>query len=200
MKNKIIEALLYMQGEEGLSSEQLQHVFKLNTVNEARRLLKSFLEKFNQIERGIFVVEFNDVFKFATRDDEEVKNALSELVTVTRKRKLSNAAIEVAAIVAYKQPVTRSMVSAIRGVISDQVMASLLLMGIIEEVGISPTIGQPTLYGITNRFYDYFKLKSLQDLPKFTEFDQFVEETAEAMDEERLEEAFDLFGSQREVK
>ncbi|MGZ9428353.1 SMC-Scp complex subunit ScpB [Mycoplasma sp. 1012] len=197
MKNKIIEALIYMQGEEGISSEQLQQVLKLNTVNEARSLLKRFADNFNRLERGIFVVEFNDVFKFATR--EEFKEYISDLVTITRRHKLSNAAIETAAIVAYKQPVTRSMISDIRGVASDAIVASLLMKGIIEEVGVSPTVGQPTLYGITNRFYDYFKLKSLQDLPKFHEFDQFVESSGEFDEiEEVEEEAFDLFGSQRE--
>ncbi|UWD34091.1 SMC-Scp complex subunit ScpB [Mesomycoplasma molare] len=195
MKNKIIEALIYMQGEEGLSSEQLQQVLKLNTVNEARSLLKRFLENFNKLERGIYVVEFNDIFKFATR--EEFKDYISDLVTITRRHKLSNAAIETAAIIAYKQPVTRSMVSDIRGVASDAIVASLLMKGIIEEVGVSPTVGQPTLYGITNRFYDYFKLKSLQELPKFQEFDQFTEESGE-FDNETEEETFDLFGSQRE--
>lgn len=195
MKNKIIEALIYMQGEDGLSSEQLQQVLKLNTVNEARSLLKRFLENFNKLERGIYVVEFNDIFKFATR--EEFKDYISDLVTITRRHKLSNAAIETAAIIAYKQPVTRSMVSDIRGVASDAIVASLLMKGIIEEVGVSPTVGQPTLYGITNRFYDYFKLKSLQELPKFQEFDQFTEESGE-FDNETEEETFDLFGSQRE--
>ncbi|VEU59717.1 SMC-Scp complex subunit ScpB [Mesomycoplasma neurolyticum] len=194
MKNKVIEAILYLQGEDGLSSEQLKIVLKLNKVDEARILLKRFAENFNKLERGIFVVEFNDVFKFATK--EIVKDYISDLVSTTKRQKLTNAAIETAAIVAYKQPVTRSMISEIRGVASDSIVASLLMKGIIEEVGVSPTVGQPTLYGITNRFYDYFRLKSLQDLPSFPEFDNYNENFDSI--EEPLEDVFDLFGSQRD--
>ncbi|WP_033160853.1 SMC-Scp complex subunit ScpB [[Mycoplasma] collis] len=194
MKNKIIEAILYLQGEEGLSSEQLKNVLKLNKIDEARILLKRFAENFNKLERGIFVIEFNDIFKFATK--EIVKDYISDFVSITKKQKLTNAAIETAAIVAYKQPVTRSMISEIRGVSSDSIVASLLMKGIIEEVGISPTVGQPVLYGITNKFYDYFRLKSLQDLPSFPEFDQYNED--ENTTEEPLEDVFDLFASQRE--
>ncbi|WP_373439247.1 SMC-Scp complex subunit ScpB [Metamycoplasma equirhinis] len=191
MKNKIIEALLFIQGSEGLSSEQVKDVFKLNTVQEARRILKDFKEFFNKQERGLKVHEFNDVYKLLTI--ESVKDYISELVTITRKQKLSNAAIEVAGIVAYKQPITRSMISNIRGVISDGIVASLLEKGIIEEVGIASTPGSPILYGITNKFYDYFKIKTLGELPPFPEFNRYHDE-----DEEMLDKDFNLFDSQRQ--
>ncbi|TPE58084.1 segregation/condensation protein B [[Mycoplasma] falconis] len=189
MHNKIIEALLFVQGSEGLSSEQLKNIMKLNTVQEARRMLKDFKEFFNKLERGIKVHEFNDVYKFLTI--ESVKDYISEMVTITRKQRLSNAAIEVAGIVAYKQPVTRSMISNIRGVVSDGIVASLLEKGIIEEVGIASTPGNPILYGITNKFYDYFKIKSLGELPQFPEFSSYSDE------DEEYDKDFNLFDSQR---
>lgn len=189
MKNKIIEALMFVQGSEGLSSEQVKDVFKLNTIQEARRILKDFKENFNRQERGIKVHEFNDVYKFLTI--ESVKDFISELVTITRKQRLSNAAIEVAGIVAYKQPVTRSMISNIRGVASDGIVASLLEKGIIEEVGVASTPGNPILYAITNKFYDYFKIKTLGELPPFPEFNRY-------QDEEEFDKEFDLFDSQRQ--
>ncbi|ACF06978.1 segregation and condensation protein B [Metamycoplasma arthritidis] len=190
MKNKILEALLFVQGNEGLSSEQAKNVFKLNTIQEARRMLKDFRESFNKQERGIKVHEFNDVYKFMTI--EAVKDAISELVTITRKRHLSDASIEVAGIVAYKQPVTRSMISNIRGVISDSIVQNLLTKGIIEEVGVASTPGNPILYGITNKFYDYFKIKTLAELPPFPEFSQYSDE------DEVDEKDFNLFDSQRQ--
>ncbi|WP_429980818.1 SMC-Scp complex subunit ScpB, partial [Mycoplasmopsis bovis] len=116
---------------DGLSSEQVKDVFKLNTIQEGRKLLKDFKTFFNNQDRGIKVHEFNDVYKFLTV--ESVKDYISELVTIVRKQRLSNAAIEVAGIVAYKQPVTRSIISNIRGVVSDGIVASLLEKGIIEE-------------------------------------------------------------------
>ncbi|MGX9339563.1 SMC-Scp complex subunit ScpB [Mycoplasma sp. 332] len=190
MKNKIIEALLFVQGSEGLSSEQVKDIFKLNTIQEGRKILRDFKTFFNNQDHGIKVYEFNDVYKFLTV--EAVKEYISELVTIVKKQRLSNAAIEVAGIVAYKQPVTRSMISNIRGVVSDGIVASLLEKGIIEEVGVAQTPGNPIIYGITNKFYDYFKIKTLAELPPFPEFSRYSN-----IEEEMADENFDLFDSQR---
>lgn len=190
MKNKIIEALLFIQGSDGLSSEQVKDVFKLNTIQEGKKLLKDFKTFFNNQDRGIKVHEFNDVYKFLTV--ESVKDYISELVTIVRKQRLSNAAIEVAGIVAYKQPVTRSIISNIRGVVSDGIVASLLEKGIIEEVGVAQTPGNLILYGITNKFYDYFKIKTLAELPPFPEFSRYSD-----VDEDMIDKDFNLFDSQR---
>ncbi|AAT27962.1 SMC-Scp complex subunit ScpB [[Mycoplasma] mobile] len=188
MNNKIIEALIYIQGEEGLSSEQLQKVLKSESISSARALLKVFKEKWNNEQHGIKVEEFNDVYKFATIKD--VKDYVSELVTIIKKQRLSNAAIEVAGIVAYKQPISKSQINKIRGVASEIVVNTLLIKGIIEEVGIAQTPGNPILYGVTAKFYDYFKIKSLHELPNLKEFD----DTGEY---ESIED-FDLYSSQRE--
>ncbi|WP_434337013.1 SMC-Scp complex subunit ScpB [Mesomycoplasma conjunctivae] len=196
MKNRIIEAIMYVQGEKGLSSEQLQNTLKLDKINEARKMLKDFAIRFNKEHRGLTVIEFNDVFKFVTSKD--LKPFLIEFVSNERKYKLTNSAIEVAAIVAYKQPVTRSMINQIRGGInSDYIVGSLLAKGVIEEVGTASTPGNPTLYGVTNRFFDYFKLRSIKDLPKFKEF-EFHKSESEI--EHTEEQGFDLFGSQREFE
>lgn len=173
-KNKIIEALIFVQGSEGLSSAQLKDVLKLMSINEARKMLREFKVWFNDQNRGIMVYEFNDVFKFLTVED--AKESIENLVTIVKKQHLSNAGIEVAGIIAYKQPVTRSMISNIRGVISDSIVATLLNKGIIEEVGVANTPGNPVLYGITNKFYDYFKIKTLAELPPFPEFAKYVDE------------------------
>ncbi|PZW00607.1 SMC-Scp complex subunit ScpB [Metamycoplasma auris] len=190
MNNKIIEALLFIQGSEGISPEQIRDVFKLNTIQEGKKMLKDFKTFFNNQDRGIKVFEFNDVYKFLTI--EAAKDHISDLLSIARKQKLSNAAIEVAGIVAYKQPVTRSIISSIRGVISDGIVASLLEKGIIEEVGVAQSPGSPILYGITNKFYDYFKIKTLAELPVFPEFERYSN-----VDENINEKEFNLFDSQR---
>ncbi|CAL59420.1 Segregation and condensation protein B [Mycoplasmopsis agalactiae] len=168
MKNKILEALLYVQGDEGLTLEQVKDIFGLNTISEARKVMNDFVRAYNDEDRALKVVNFNEVFKLATR--EAYKEYITKMVQVVKKHRLSNAAIEVAGIVAYKQPVTRSQINNLRGVASEQVLNTLLTKGVVEEVGISPTPGNPILYGVTNKFYDYFKLKSTYELPKLTEF------------------------------
>lgn len=189
MKDNILEAALYVQGDEGLTLEQIRELFSLNNIVEAKKVINDFIKKYNESNRGLKVVEFNEIYKLATR--ESVKEYISKIVNVIRKQKLSNAAIEVAGIIAYKQPITRGQIASIRGVSSDQVLNTLLAKGVVEEVGISPTVGHPVLYGVTNKFYDYFRIKSLSELPKLTEFN-FVEGTEENANE------YDLFESQRE--
>ncbi|ADN68736.1 SMC-Scp complex subunit ScpB [Mycoplasmopsis fermentans] len=188
MKNKILEALLYVQGDEGLTLIQVKEIFGLNTIAEARKVMNDFIKSYNDADGALKIVNFNEVYKLATR--ETYKEYITKMVQVVKKHRLSNAAIEVAGITAYKQPVTRSMINNIRGVQSDQVLNSLLTKGVIEEVGISPTPGNPILYGITNKFYDYFKIKSLAELQKLTEFN-FVDGV------ENEAEDFNLFDSQR---
>lgn len=182
---KLIEALLYIQGEKGLTPKDLKDVTNMPTLN-ARKLLKEFEREFNESDRGIFVVEFNDVFKFATR--EEFKENITLLVANAKKQKLSQAAIETAGIIAYKQPITKGQVNEIRGVSSEAVVNTLLVKGLIEEKGIAPTPGSPVLYGITNKFYDYFQINSIKELPELSELDE----------SEGVDEDFDLFSSQRE--
>ncbi|MGP1451356.1 MAG: SMC-Scp complex subunit ScpB [Metamycoplasmataceae bacterium] len=189
MKNKILEALLYVQGDEGLTLNQVKEIFGLQTIAEARKVMNDFFKDYNDKDGALKVVNFNDVYKLATR--ETYKDYITKMVQVVKKQRLSAAAIEVVGIVAYRQPVTRSMINNIRGVASEQVLNSLLTKGMVEEVGISPTPGNPILYGITNKFYDYFKIKSLAELPKLTEFN-FVDGT------ENEAEDFNLFDSQRQ--
>lgn len=187
MKDKILEALLYVQGDEGLTLSQVKDIFNLNTIPEARKVMNDFIKNYNKSDGALKVVNFNEIYKLATR--EPFKEYITKMVQVVKKKRLSNAAIEVAGIVAYKQPVTRSIINNIRGVSSEHVLNTLLAKGVVEEVGISPTPGNPVLYGITNKFYDYFKIKSLAELPRLTELN-FI-------DGVENEEEFNLFDSQR---
>lgn len=190
MKNKILEALLYIQGDEGLTLEQVKQVFNLNNVTEAKKVMQDFHKSYNQEDRGLKVVNYDEIYKLATR--ESVKDYVSKLVTIVRPNKLSNAAIEVAGIVAYKQPITKSQITKIRGgAASDSIINNLVEKGVIEEVGISPTPGKPILYGVTSKFYDHFRITSLKDLPKINDFN-YIDAT------ESENANFDLFSSQRE--
>ncbi len=182
---KIIEVLLYVQGDKGITPKDIKDVMDIPTLN-ARKQLKAFQKEFNQSDRGLQIVEFNDVYKIATR--EEFKNYISKLVTIIKKQRLSSSAIETAGIIAYKQPITKSQINEIRGVSSEATVNTLLVKGLIEEKGIAQTPGSPILYGITNKFYDYFKIKSLKELPELSEFNE----------SEGVDDDFELFSSQRQ--
>ena len=86
--------------------------------------------------------------------------------------KLSPAALETIAIVAYRQPITRIQIDAIRGVNSDSVLRSLVRRGLLEQVGRAETVGHPILYGITFSFLEQFGLESLTSLPRWDELNQ----------------------------
>ncbi|MCR8613129.1 MAG: SMC-Scp complex subunit ScpB [Mycoplasma sp.] len=181
---KEIEALMFVQGEVGVTPFDIKVLFDLS-VPSARKILKQFAKEFNEENHGIQVLDFNDYFKFATRP--EYNEMISNFVTTKRKNKLSQAAIETVGIIAYKQPITRGEINKIRGIISDGTVSTLLAKELIEEKGIANTIGKPILYGITNKFYDYFQISSLNELPKIKEL----------MDEDE-ETSFDLMSSQRQ--
>ena len=183
---KIIESLLYIKGSEGLNPKTLKLLLNVST-QIARRELKKFMKEFNKLDRGLKVMMFEDTFKFATLP--EHNELISDLVTIERKRKLSESAIETIGIIAYKQPVTKMQINNIRGVISDGVFATLLAKELIKEVGVKDTPGRPILYGITDKFYDYFQISSLNELPKLDEFINIEDENVKK---------FDLFSSQRE--
>lgn len=182
---KEIETLLYVQGEEGVSPSHLKILFELS-VPDGRKLLKDFQDEWNNSdEHGIKVVEYGDFFKFSTR--EEYNEMLNSLVSIDRKKRLSYPAMETLGIIAYKEPITKSEISEIRGIASDGTVATLLHKGLVEEKGISEEKGKPVLYGVAPKFYDYFNLKSLKDLPELSNFSQ-AEKNKD----------IDLFSSQRE--
>lgn len=189
-RNRIIESLLYIRGDEGIKIEQIKDVFKLDSLVSAKDIMNKFVEEFNKEKRGILIEEYNGIYKFSTIP--EAKEYISLLVTNEQRAKLSDAALEVVGIIAYKAPITKSNINAIRGKISDHVVHSLMLKGLIEEVGISKSPGNPVLFGLTDKFYDYFRIRSINELPRLSEFNNVD------LSEEDEEEVADLYGSQRE--
>ncbi|MCC6235985.1 MAG: SMC-Scp complex subunit ScpB [Dehalococcoidia bacterium] len=94
---------------------------------------------------------------------------IEALLGIEQQRKLSNAALETLAIIAYRQPVTRATIESIRGVSSDGAMQTLRARGLIEDAGRSQAPGRPTLFATTQRFLEHFGLRSAQDLPDLGE-------------------------------
>lgn len=102
----------------------------------------------------------------------DLSESIEKFLGLEATARLSRASLEALAIIAYRQPITRPAVDAIRGVNSDGVMRSLLTKGLVEEVGRAETPGRPILYGTTADFLQHFGLSSLGDLPEFEEEDQ----------------------------
>jgi segregation and condensation protein B len=111
----------------------------------------------------------------------EIAPLIERFIGVELTTRLSRAALEALAIIAYRQPITRPGVDSIRGVSSDGVLRSLLNKGLVEELGRSETPGRPILYGTTPEFLQHFGLSSLDEMPPFQ------------LPEEEAEEAEDIF-------
>ena len=150
--------------------------------NEAYDYFKELVQEYEDEKRGIRIREINKQFQFVSY--EENFDYIRAICTPAKERRLSQAALEVLAIVAYKQPVTKSEIDSIRGIKSDRVLEGLVAKELVEDRGKSNAIGRPTLYGTTDIFLTYFDLKDLGELPQ--------------LDEEEIEEAFRSFGEPEE--
>lgn len=157
---KALEALLF--AAPGLSSvEQLGQALNVSKseVEQSLEALSAHLT----LEHGLRLQKIKNQYQLITAPEhaEMIEKFLGLEVT----SRLTQAALEVLAIVAYKQPTTRPEIDSIRGVNSDGVVKSLLAKGLIEELGRTEAIGRPILYGVTNEFFQHFGLESLDQLP-----------------------------------
>lgn len=160
----IIESLLFMWGEP-LSVNEIKKVIEI----EKSELLEIIIELQNDYQkdstRGIELKQFGNTYQFVTKKTNyEYVSKLFDNAPI--EKNLSNAAIETLSIIAYKQPVTRIEIEAIRGVKSSSIIKGLLDKDLVKEVGRLDKIGRPHLYGTTNLFLKHFDLKTLQDLPE----------------------------------
>lgn len=161
-----VEALLFVVGSQGLSTEELAHALQMN-IDETRSLCLTLQEEYEKRTAGIKLVELAGTWQLVTRA--EHAEYIKRLATSPTSTQLSNAALEVLSIVAYKQPISRLGVEHIRGVNSDGVITTLNHRQLIEEVGRQDSPGRPILYGTTDLFLQTFGLKSLGDLPQLPE-------------------------------
>jgi segregation and condensation protein B len=99
----------------------------------------------------------------------EMAPSIERFLGLEVRTRLSRAAVETLAIIAYRQPITRPEIEAIRGVGSDSVLRTLVSLGLIDEVGRAPTVGHPILYGTTFEFLQHFGLRSLEEMPPLEE-------------------------------
>ena len=161
-----VEALLFAS-DEPLSERRVRDILGLRDVRAARRILQDLKEEYAQAGRGIQVEEVAGGYRMVSNP--QFAPQIEQLRHSQRQSRLSQAALETLAIIAYKQPIHRAEIEAIRGVQVDAILRSLQERGLIRVVGRAEILGRPFLYGTTRRFLEAFGLKSLDDLPKVEE-------------------------------
>lgn len=171
--NAVIEGLLYVQGDMGLTIKDIMNILDIDEETAKREVLnlKNFYDENN---RGLRINFLGNTIKLTTR--EEHKEYYAKLLESPSSNTLSNSAIETLAVIAYNEPITRGEVDSFRGVDSSYVMRRLLAKGLIKECGRSDNPGRPILYKTTDEFLDYFGMASKDDLPSI---DMLTEEKEE---------------------
>ena len=159
----VLEGLLFVVGDDGLSLNDVMTILNINE-NEAKQLVFKLKTSYENENRGLRLSYLGNIFKLTTK--QEHKDYYLKLLENPQTRTLSQAALEVLAIIAYNEPVTRNDIDEIRGIDSVYVVKKLLAKGLIKESGRSDAPGHPILYKTTDDFLDYFGLSTKDDLPK----------------------------------
>jgi segregation and condensation protein B len=168
---KVLESLLFVS-EIPLTPKKITSFVKETTQEEIHQALAALQEEINGMDRSFQVIQIAEGFQLVTRP--EFHKWAKELYKVISKTRLSKAALEALAIIAYKQPVTRAEVEAIRGVEVSNLIQSLLEKKMIRILGRAETPGRPLLYATTHEFLIHFGLKDLSDLPKISEIQELA--------------------------
>src|SRR5688572_27273182 len=168
-KLAVLEAIVYVT-DEPLTAQQIASALN-EPVAEVKRLLDKLVEEFNAAQHGLTVKEVAGGYKMATKPEhhEAVRQFVKNL---NPPLKLSLAALETLAVIAYKQPITAPEVMEIRGVQGAGVLKTLLDRRLITSAGRKTVVGKPILYKTTKEFLVQFGLKDLSELPSLKEFEE----------------------------
>lgn len=160
----IIEAILFASGKAVAYSDICD---KLSlTTRELKKALDELREKYGE-EGGIQLLEFNKKAQLASNP--HYKEQVESVLNPIREKELTRTILECAAIIAYKQPITRTEIEILRGCNSDYAVNALLELKLIEPCGRKDAVGRPILFATTDDFLKRFRLKSLEDLPDYDE-------------------------------
>lgn len=163
-KAAALECLLFAAGE-AVSVAELAQALDIGE-EEVKELAGELAAHYAAAGHGLMLLEVAEGYRLVARA--EFQPYLSRLF-LPRSQKLSRAALETLAVIAYLQPVTKAKIEEIRGVQVDGVLATLLEKGLIQEMGRKEGPGRPILYGTTRKFLDHFGLRDLSELPPLPE-------------------------------
>ncbi len=159
----VVEALLFAS-DAPLEADRIREVLDLEHADAARALVGELSARYDEAGRGLSIMEVGGGYRMVTRPD--LAPSLVRLARARTKVRLSRPALETLAIIAYKQPVSRPEVDAVRGVNSDGVLDNLLERRLVRIAGRKEAPGRPFIYETTREFLVAFGLRDLGDLPK----------------------------------
>ncbi|WP_088072193.1 SMC-Scp complex subunit ScpB [Gottfriedia luciferensis] len=174
----VLEGLLFVAGDEGISIVELSETLELNQT-EVLELIESLKKEYESPNRGLQLRILANRYKLTSK--REHGEFFKKLVESPSNSSLSQAALETLAIVAYQQPITRTEIEDIRGVKTEKPIQTLVSKYLIKEVGRAEGTGRAILYGTTTEFLDYFGLKNIKELPPLPQ-DLKMEEVEEEAD------------------
>lgn len=176
----VIEALIF-SSDDSLSAEEIIHAVKSIdgdeielSKEEVDSLVDALNQKYSENSNAYRILKIANGYLYATL--ETYAKYVGYLSSERAKRRLSQAALETLAIIAYKQPITKPELESIRGVNSDYILTTLLEKNLITIKGRAETVGRPLLYGTTDEFLKYFGLNNLTDLPKPRELEEIMQD------------------------
>ena len=152
-------------------------------VSLVEKIIVSMMDNYSKEERGIKLIKLDDSYQLCTKN--EYYDVLSKIVNMPKKHSLTDSLMETLSIVAYKQPVTRQEIEAIRGVSCVHAINKLVEYNLITEVGRLDAIGRPILFGTTEDFLRSFGVTSMDELPVITP-DKIEDFKQEAMEEAQI--------------
>lgn len=180
MKNKaVLEGLLFVVGEDGLTLDQIEEVLELKE-EEAKEVVNELKHSYENEDRGLRIDFLGNRLKLTTKF--EHREYYQKLLENTETNTLSQAALETLAIIAYNEPITRMQIDKLRGVGSSQMIRKLVAKGLVKESGRSDLPGRPILYETTNDFLDYFGLSNIKELP---DMEKYIEASEAEIEEEK---------------
>ena len=166
-----IEAVIYV-AEDPVKLEQVKELFPDESFDKIETAVKNLMQEFNGRPGGMLIREVAGGYRMTTRPEHH------ELIRAYLKSKpsakLSLAALETLAVIAYRQPVTLAEILAVRGKKSTTALQTLLEKKLVSILGRKPVVGRPILYGTSKEFLIHFGLKDLSDLPTLEEFAQLA--------------------------
>lgn len=158
----IIEAILFAKGEP-VSLKDISNVIG-KKENETKKIIEKIIKNYEEEEKGIKIIKVDNSYQMCTNP--QYFTYVKNLYNVPQKKNISQTLLETLAIVAYKQPITKSQIEYIRGVSCEHAINSLIKYELIEEKGRLDTIGKPIIFGTTDYFLKYFGFTSLDNMPK----------------------------------
>ena len=178
--NSVIEALIFSSDEPITSGEIIRAIKGIDgddvqiTQNDIEICIEELNKNYAEGNFAFKIISIANGYLYASR--KEYAKYIGFLSSEKSKRRLSQAALESLAIIAYKQPVTKPELETIRGVNSDYILSTLLEKKLITITGRAESVGRPLLYGTTDEFLKYFALSKISDLPKPREIDEILQD------------------------